>query len=372
MSDDLMNDLQAAASEVSTSSAGKSDAVADVQQVAAEVAKPAAAERVRDESGRFSGKGKTEDKGAKDEVKDKPAAEPEEKTKEEAKPAEPEEKPAAEATPPKPAASKPPQSWKPHAREKWASLPPEVQEEAVRIDKEVHRVLQESAASRKFYESFEKVLTPYKDIIQGEPLAVVGNLFATAKQLQRGSPQDKATLVARIVQDFGVPLEALDAALSGQPAQPGAQQAQAQANPAQYRDPRVDDLLSRLEQGKTARAQRQQQEVQREIEAFRAEAEFFDDVRELAADLMEVSARRGVELSMRDAYNQAVRIHPEVSKVLAGRESAAAANAQQASTQRARVAASSVKTEPTGGVSPVRSGSVLDDLQASVAALSGR
>ncbi|AAK94382.1 hypothetical protein Mx8p47 [Myxococcus phage Mx8] len=281
------------------------------------------------------------------------------------------DEPAQSATPKQPEV-RAPQSWRPEVREQWAKLPPEVQKEVTRREREVQTVLSEAAQHRKTAQSFEQVVSPYMGMIQAEgqdPVKAVAGLLQTAAALRTAPPAHKAQLVAQIVHGYGVPLEMLDAALAGQ-APPAAE-----AQP-QHFDP--NQLLQQAEQRVMQRfAQQAQQgrmtEAQRSVEAFvsSGKAEFFDDVREDMQMLLQGAARRGVAMSLEDAYNRAVKMHPEVSKVLQQREQAAQANAAQASTQRARAAASSVKTAPAPTVAP-KDTSVRGSLEAAWANSSGR
>lgn len=267
----------------------------------------------------------------------------------------PEATPASE--PPKPTAPavKAPQSWRPEVREKWASLPPEVQAEVARREKEVGAALQESATARKGWESFREVVGPYEALIRaegGEPLKAVGSLLQTAAALRTAPPAMKAKLVANIIQQYGVPVDVLDAALAGHaPAAP------AQGTPPQQLDPEA--LLQQAEQRVFQRIQGQQQQAltakaQQEAEAFISggEAEFIEEesggvrIRDLMANFLDAAGRSGVRLTLKDAYDRACAIHPEVSKVLEQRKAAQTATASQAATQRAKAAASSVRSQP--------------------------
>ena len=99
----------------------------------------------------------------------------------------------------------------------------------------------------------------------------------------------------------------------------------------------------------------------------------FADVREDMADLMEVAQRRGRELSLDAAYQQASAMHPEIAKIVAQREAAKRAARTPEATARARNAASSVRSSP---MSPVNAGgskgSLRDDLEAAFEEASGR
>lgn len=251
-------------------------------------------------------------------------------------------------------AAKAPQSWRPEVREKWAALPPEVQAEVARIDREVRQTMQTAAEARKGWDSFREVVGPYEALIRaegGEPLKAVGSLLQTAAALRTAPPAMKAKLVANIIQQYGVPVDVLDAALSGQ----------APAAPTPGAAPQLDPeaLLQQAEQRVFQRIQGQQQQVltqraQAEAAAFinGGEAEFIDEesggvrIRDLMANFLDAAGRSGVRLTLKDAYERACSLHPEVSKVLEQRKAAQTATATQAATQRARDAASSVRSRP--------------------------
>lgn len=260
-------------------------------------------------------------------------------------------KPEAPAAPAAPEL-KPPQHWKAAAREEWAKLPRPVQEEAKRIEGETNRVMRESAQARQFATNFEKVLLPYRALVSGEPLQVVGNLLQTAATLQTAPAPQKAQLVAEIIKTYGVDVATLDAILSGQQPEGGKQPAQP-PRAEQIRDPRVDAWLAQQEQERML-------STQRTVQEFAQTAEFLDEpwpgkvrkdgspvlVRDLVANLLDAHARDGVDLSLGDAYAQVIQQHPEISKVLRQREEARAVSTAQAATQRARAASSSVQSRP--------------------------
>lgn len=308
--------------------------VADVPPVTTAAA-PSVASEGRDEKGRFKPKtaSATPAPAKAEESASPPPAAPEkaETATEAPKP--------AEVTP----TLKAPQSWKPAAREKWASLPPETQAEVWRREKEVAHVLQETATARKVATEFEETIKPYVPLFQAEgaaPIKAIGNMLQTVAALARGAPQQKAAVVAQLIKAYGVDIQALDSVLSGEApaATPHA--------PAEYRDPRVDTLLQQLQATQRQQAMAVQQKAAQEVEAAKGELEFLDDVREDMADLIEVASRRGVELSLKDAYTRAVAMNSELSAILEQRKAAQAAETANAATQRAKAASSSVRSSP--------------------------
>lgn len=277
----------------------------------------------RDEKGRFAPKA---------------PAEPEAKTPEPAAGETPKESAAEPEVPAEPAL-KPPQSWKPAAREKWAALPPEVQQEAVRVDREVQRVMREAAPARKLAEDFIRTVAPFEAMIRAEgsePLKAVGNLLQTAAALRTAPPAYRAQLVAQLVRTYQIPIDALDAALVGE-APKGHDAGPVDAGSV------AQQVMAMLEQQSSSR---RAQHGQAEVEQWSDGKEFFDDVREDMADLLEAAAKRGKALTLDDAYKRALQLHPDVSQVLKQREAAEAAKKLNASAQRAKAAGVSVKTEP--------------------------
>lgn len=344
---------------------GIDDVAGDVEQVEA----PAPAESLRDtiakaydshaEPGETADNVKVDEKPARARAQDGKftKAEAAEASKPEAKGLEQRKTVAPAATrqaiTPGPAELKPPQSWKSTAREKWNTLAPEVREEVLRIERETKQAIAAHAAEKKYAQSFREVVTPYEAQIRAEgstPERAVQNLLQTALALRTAPPAHKAELMAETLITYGVPLEhlvaSLERRLSGQPAprQPQGQQFQPQSlDPASIAKQVREELMSSLEK------QRESQAIERglsEVEVFGADKEFFDDLREDMADIIDRANNRGSPITLEQAYNRAAREHPEASKVFEQREAASRAAKANASTQRSRNAASSVRSSP--------------------------
>jgi hypothetical protein len=261
---------------------------------------------------------------------------------------------------PTPVSIKPPASWKPAAREAWAMLPDHVKAEVVRREQETSRVLNETTDARKFRETFQQALAPYEQTLRAEgvePARAVANILGTVQMLRSGSRQQAAEALANVVRAYKIPIDALDAALAGQPYQGPAQQGPVQ-------DPRVDQLFAQIEQAKAQRAQQEAHQADEAVSQFGADKEFFDDVREDMADLIEAAERRGQKLDLEVAYQKALRLNDEIAQVMRQREEAKAVTTAKAATSKARAAASSVRS--SGPPSPVRATS--NDLRASLEA----
>jgi hypothetical protein len=277
----------------------------------------------------------------------------------EAPPAAPADPQSAAAPPPAPVDAPPalaaPASWKAGLREYWKTLAPDVQAEIHRREGENAERMRENAALRQHMGRFNQVVEPYRALIEaegGEPLAAFHDYLKAATLLRTGAPNDRAAFVAALVQRYGVPLDALDAHLA-QAIQRGPAATQAPAymqppplppQPQQFRDPRLDQLLAHVEQ-------QQVSGIRNEVTNFKADGkhEFFDDVRLTMADVMDAAAKRGIEMSMEDAYQRAIMIEPEVRKVVEQRGMRQNASQAARTLAAARHASSSL---PSGTAPP--------------------
>ena len=320
------------------------------------------AERVRDERGRFA----ASEAAAK---VTKTAAEADAQARGEAQQAKPAagtpepQKPEGEARAPMQA----PRSWKPGAREHWASLPPDVQQEVMRRETEISRFAQNTAQARQVADTLGQMAQQYAPALQAEGVDIITatqNLMGMVGRLRFGTPQERASTIVSLINSYGVDVEALDQALvnhlGGQNGQP------MQAQPQQFTDPRVDQLLGSIQQMQAQRIEQVRNEAVREVQTFGQGKDFFNDVREDMADILEMAARRGIDMTMEQAYERACKLNPEIDRIVSQRAAAAAAQNQNGSTARARLASSSVRSTPANAPSKAgdQSRNLRDELDA--------
>jgi hypothetical protein len=262
-----------------------------------------------------------------------------------------------------------PQSWSPAAREHWAQMPAQVQQEVYRREQEMQRFVNDTAGARQVAERFYQTVQPFLPTIQAEgvdALTAVGNLMQFATRMRMGTPNEKATTIAALVKAYGVDVNALDSALVGQPLpQDGNPQANVQAA--------VQQALQPIYQAAQQRQQRIQQEAawgaQSEMSQFAQEPnhEFFGDLRSMMADLIEVAERQGHELSLEDAYWRAAMLHPEVSRVIMARQQGVNAQQLTAAARRAKSAAVSVRgSAPVGSPNGAEPSSIRESIEAAI------
>jgi hypothetical protein len=271
--------------------------------------------------------------------------------------------PVAQAAPPAstPAleALKPPQDWRAQAKEKWGTLPREVQEEALRLHVETKRTLQEAAELRKNFQTYQQATAPYEAMIRAEglePHAAIGLLLQREAALRTAPMATRAAIIAHGIKTFlgtdDAAVDLLAKALDSTQGQPRAQAPQ-QFDPNQLIAQAEQRLMARLEE---SRNQSLTTSAQSEVETFANSHEFVNEpdpetgltLGEDMANLMEAAATRGKDLSFDDAYKLAIKRHSVASKVIGQREAAKAATAKAATTQAARAASSSLRNEPAG------------------------
>lgn len=330
--------------------------------------KPPVQGRQRDPSGKFvKGEGKGDEVPADKEP-----------------PAQTDVKPAITPAPQPPSTQlRVPMSWRPEVREKFGALPPEIQTEVVRREREIENGLREAAGARRFTEEFHRAVQPFEAMIRSEnstPLQAVNNLLNTAYQLRTAPPAQKAQLVASMISHFGVDINLLDQALVG-----GAQGGQGQPSPndptmqyVQQQLAPVQQLLQEFQTAKQTAQQRVQQQAVESLEEFRKDplvAEFLPDVQMDVADIMELAARRGQQMSLRDAFDRATMAHPTISKIIADRKVAQSAQQRSSAAQRARNASASLPSGSApeqGGRKPAKRGDISSDIASAWDAVESR
>lgn len=256
----------------------------------------------------------------------------------------------APTTPTQEPAARPPVSWKPEARETWAKLDPVAQGEILRREREIDQTLKQTVEARRVAEDLNKAAAPYAHILAAEnstPMQAFANLMQTGAILRVGSPLQKAQLAADMIVRFGIDIEQLDqhiaARIQGQQPRsapnPEVQHLQQQFAPAL-------EFINGLKQQQQQFSQRQQQETEQTIQQFAEDPknEFFHDVKEDMAFLLETYARRGQKLSLQDAYAKATMAHPTISQIVEQRRLTASAQQQNAAAQRAATAGASLSS----------------------------
>ncbi len=269
-----------------------------------------------------------------------------------------------------------PQSWKPAAKAKWDKMDPEVRQEVVRREREIQRTLSESSGARKFSEGFKKTVEPYMGRFRAAnvpPERAIASLLHIDNTLSSAPPDARAKLMAHLIKDYGIDITMLDAALSSE----GVQVDPLASKLDQLLAEKLAPMTNFIQQNEQQRQQAAQADFERQKQTVETMAEdpkfpLFDMVREDMADLIEVYAKRGVDVSLPDAYNRAVQMNPEASaqaKELTKRSQATSANERA---QRALGASLSVSGAPTTVKSGTNPGDLRGTIEAAILAQAGR
>jgi len=259
---------------------------------------------------------------------------------------------------PKPAESRAPVSWKPEEREHWSTIKPEVQATIARRELEVQQVLSATTEARKTSDEFHRITQPYEAMFRAEnatAMQAVDAVLKTAAALRVAPPGHKASLIAEMIVNFGIPLDLLDKTLSAK--------LQQQRPPSAEVDPLVGlldnklkpmlDFMEQFKQGQQAQTAKTQEELSAEWTKFASENEFAADVQMDIAALLEAYSNQGRKISLQDAYRMATMAHPTISELVRKREQANGSAQQTAAARRALEAAASI---PSNGGAPSQGG----------------
>lgn len=221
---------------------------------------------------------------------------------------------------------KAPTSWSPKVREQWGKLPEDVRKEIVRREEAsvqgVRKLQEEFQPVRQFAERLTPVIQEARALGQ-DPSQYVINLAVAERNLRSQDPNEKFNALLNIADTYGIPLRQY---LGG---------AQVPAQSAPAIPAAVQQELQAMRQW---REQEQAQQLQNQIEEFSKGAEFFEDVRNDMAVLLESGAAK----DLKEAYDKAVWINPEVREVMLARE---AEGKKKAAANQRRAKASSVSVE---------------------------
>jgi hypothetical protein len=244
---------------------------------------------------------------------------------------------------------KAPVSWKPGVREHWKGLPPAVKAEIHRRETEIQTGLQQAAGHKKLATEYYQTVAPFQSLIQAQnstPAQAIHNLMSTAARLTMGSSAEKAKVVGEIIKNYGVDIRVLDEHLSGQAPSKEDETTSAIHQVLQKELKPFQEFMGRFSQQESQITEQANARIAQDISAFQADSknEFFEDVREDMADLMELAYNRGREMTIEQAYERACAADPEISKIIRQRQEAAATRENKEAAEKKRKAASSLES----------------------------
>lgn len=252
----------------------------------------------------------------------------------------------------------PPHSYTATVKAKWNEIPKEVQEELVRREQDVHRMMTAPNGELQIGRQMKEVVTPYMPLIQSlgaTPAQAVGETLNLAYILNQGQPLQKAQVIEKLINDHQI-----DTSLIGQ---------------QQTADPQMkalQDQIAQLSQAanpEAVKAQlRQEMEAERintEVQAFAANPAHihYDKVRPAMAALLQ----SGAAGDMQEAYDMACHADPAIRSTLQQEQAKEAEAKRKVEIEAKKKAAASVTGSPgtTSNSSPKQAKSVRDALDSS-------
>jgi hypothetical protein len=264
-----------------------------------------------------------------------------------------------------------PQYAGPAIKAKWNALDPDIREEIVKRDREVHQQFTRYDEERNFGKTVKGLVAPYEGLIRSmgaEPVQAIDYLLKTDYALRTAAPDQKRAMFLKAAADYGINL-----------GEPGEVQQQPQIHPAMETAlQRIERLEREINNASNAARETEQAEIASSIEAFASDPAhvYFDRVRPLMATLM----ANGQAGSLKEAYDTAVWADPEtralhLSAQRADEDRKRTADAAEKAA-KARRASPSVTGAPGNAVPPLLNGSasnsVEDDVRAALMLHAGR
>lgn len=215
----------------------------------------------------------------------------------------------------------PPNGWKAEEKAFWAKVPPEVQHVIQRRETDVARKIAEQDEVRLVGNNFMQAANEFAPVIQargGNPVALFREVLGIISQIHNSPPANRAQLFRQLAAQNGADLSALGIT----PAQnaPGQQPPNVPIDQLVQRQ--VNEQFQALQRQQAQERERAEMETtNREIEAFRSKVDangqsaypYFDHVTSLMASIL----GGGAAATLEEAYQLAVKAHPETSQLIA-------------------------------------------------------
>jgi len=257
-----------------------------------------------------------------------------------------------------------PQGWKAEMKEKWSTLPPDVQAEINRRENDMHKMFTSRDGELRLGKDMKDVIQPYMPVITaegGNPVAAVQSLLNTAYRLRTGSPEQKAGLLREIAKQYNIPLDMAAQETQGHDELTALRQEMQQLR--QQADPRV--VFEQLQQ------QQEAVKLQSEVNAFAANPanKHYEAVRPYMVSLL----TSGQAKDLQEAYDTACWANPSIRSTMLDAGKAAEAEKRKTEITAKKNAAVSIKGSPSsvqGNATP-QDRTLREELAANLAAISG-
>ena len=246
-------------------------------------------------------------------------------------------------------------SWKKEAQSALSALPPDTQRFIQEREEQFHKGIEQYKQDAYQGRTLNKALAPHMEYLNQvgvAPETAISTLIAAEKTLRTADQQTKTQMFMKLAHDYGIDVNSL----TYTPFDPYKYQLEQQLQAQQAQ-------LAQIMQSKQIAEEAQ---LGQTIEQFAQQHEYFDEVRETMADLLD----KGLASDLNDAYSKAVRLNDDVF-TRTTQNSVQANPVQRANNaaKAAKAAAVSVKGSPNGGLRPSEAKSTEEAVRNAMAAL---
>jgi len=299
-----------------------------------------AADRARDELGRFTAKQQAEAEKASQTVE--PSITP--------------------ARPPRPS------SWKKEYWDHWEKIDPALAEYLNQREGEFAKGVSTYKTEWERAKPILDALTPFQQEMQRHnitPDQWISQMGGWHSKMVNASPQEKFMELQRIAQHYGVPLQAIT----------GEEGSTQQVDPqSQWLMQQVNELRGKLTTWETTQQEREQQALKAQLDEFGAAHKHYEQVRETMAGLLQA----GLASDLKEAYEAALR-HPRHGEIwqaeqdtLKREQEAKVAEEKRAQAARARSQAVQVRGTTPGTQTTSDAKDLRSQLRENLRAVEGR
>jgi hypothetical protein len=236
---------------------------------------------------------------------------------------------------------RPPLSWKKDYHEVWSKADPRLQEYAYQREEQMRRGVEPLLQAKQFADSIQEAINPYLNTITGlglKPEQAIASLMKADHTLRTSDPDTRYNYFMQLANEYGINLQ-------------GAQPAAAQTG---Y-DPTIFALKNELAnvRGEVLTWKQQQEAAEQavlanEIDSFAQTAEYFDEVYQEMAKILQ----SGQAETLEQAYDKAVWGNKDLrERVLSAQQAEQAAKVaaeKNRAAKAARAAAVSVRSATPG------------------------
>ena len=246
-------------------------------------------------------------------------------------------------------------SWKREAQSVLSSLPPDTQRLIQEREEQFHKGIEQYKSDAQYGRTLNRALSPHMEYLNQigvSPDVAIDKLIQAEKMLRTSDPQTRVQAFMKLAHDYGVDTNSLT---------------NAPFDPYKYQlEQQLASQQAMLQQITQSRQIAEEAQLGQTIEQFAQGHEYFDEVRETMADLLD----KGLATDLNDAYSKAVRLNDDVfSRTTQNSVNTNPVQRANNAAKAAKAAAVSVKGSPTGGMKATEAKSTEEAVRNAMAAL---